>query len=100
MRTFASSIGLVLGLLSAFPAAAAGIRRLDGLTNTTDRFISGQPDDRLIELSFDKAEQKHVPAWLTTWIDSTKLHCARTLHNRNTSNPRCGSAISNRTVAD
>lgn len=101
MRKFASSIGLALGLLSAFPAAAMSpIERMDSLTNTTDRFIAGELDARLEELGTDKLTGEKVPLWKQVYIASTKLHCARTLDARKGFNEKCGARLSIQRLLD
>lgn len=100
MRKFITTIGTLSLLLASTPAFAADIQRLDKLTNTTDRYISGELDKRILDLAFDKSRGEQISVWLQTWIGSTKLHCSRTLHSRGRFNAKCGAATARKTVSE
>lgn len=77
MRTFVRNIigaGLTLGLVTIVQA--------DALTNTTDRFLSGQLDTRIEELGTNKQTAEKMPIWKQTQLNGIIRHCTRTLQAR------------------
>jgi hypothetical protein len=62
--------------------AFASILQADALTNTTDRYISGALDQRLIELGKDKSNGATVISWKEAYLSGVQRHCRFTLAAR------------------
>lgn len=66
----------------------------DSWTSTTERYITGQLESRLIELGTNKQSGDYNAQWRAMQEYGVRKHCARTLHAQGKADPKCGNAFS------
>lgn len=77
-----ASLATIVATLLPVGASAMNIVDFDALTDTTNRLISGQLKDRVIELYTVKGTGQRLPAWVKVVSQGLNKHCVKTLEAR------------------
>ena len=81
MRKLFASAAIAASLLP-MGAYAMNIQDVDAWTDTTNRIISGQLKDRVIELYTVKGTGLRQPSWVKVISQGLNKHCVKTLEAR------------------
>ena len=80
------ALAATVATLLPMGASAMNIVDVDGWTNTTNRIISGDLKDRVVELYTVKGTGERQPAWVISISQGLHKHCVTTLDARRVKN--------------